>query len=266
MENTRNVICIKWGSSDYYGARHVNRLYRSILENSSGKINFYCFTDDPEGLEAGIVPKAMVTLKNVEKTGCSIYNKEVGLCDDGLGGLEGQRVLYFDLDTVLVGNIDSFFEIPRGDEFYIIRDWNHGRNAAIGQASCYSWRVGTLGYVKSYFEEHWGEVHRKFGSASQEYLSSKVMEKFGKMNFWPDSWCRSFKCHCLPSPLIPFLRRFKMATIPAGARVICFHGRPKPEDAALGLWPERSWSKRLLYKHLRPVAWLEDYRAINFFK
>ncbi|MDR1426127.1 MAG: hypothetical protein LBI70_04030 [Rickettsiales bacterium] len=256
-DSAKNVICIKWGSS-VYSAKHVNHLYRSVLKNSSYRINFYCFTDDRRDLAEGIVPRDIPPLKNVGKIGWFIYQKEVGLCDDDLGGLEGQRVLYFDLDTILVDSIDPFFELPRNDEFYIIEDWNH-RNAMVGQASCYSWRVGALGYVKSHFEEHQEDIHRKFGSASQEYLSSKIIEKYGKLNFWPRTWCRSFKQHCLPTPLVPFLRRFREARIPEGTKIVCFHGKPKPEDAAQGIWPEPLGYKKILYKHLRPVTWLREY-------
>ncbi|MDR1495221.1 MAG: hypothetical protein LBI29_04295 [Rickettsiales bacterium] len=262
IERIKNVVCIRWGDPSFYSSKHVNNLCRSVLRNISGRVNFYCFTDNPDGLDDNIIAKALPILRNVEKVGCAIYKKEAGLCDDGLGELNGQRVLYFDLDTTIVDNIDPFFEIPEGDGFYIIKDWNHGENTKVGQASCYSWRVGTLGHVKSYFEENYEEIYKKFGSASQEYLSSKVFEKFGEINFWPDTWCRSFKRHCLPNPIIPFLRKFRMASIPAGAKIICFHGRPKAEDAVQGLWPGQAWYKRLFYKHLKPVTWLEDYLDI----
>ncbi|MDR2778191.1 MAG: hypothetical protein LBB13_01670 [Rickettsiales bacterium] len=262
MENTKNVLCIKWGNSDYYSAGHVNNLFRSVRENTKYEVNFYCFTDNAEGLDGGIAVKALPMVRNLDRVGCNIYQKEVGLCSDDLAGLEGQRVLYFDLDTVVVDNIDSFFELPKNDEFYIIEDWSH-RNGLVGQASCYSWVVGTVGHVKSYFEEFYGEVYRTFGTASQEYLSSKIMEKYGKLNFWPRLWCRSFKFHCLPNPLIPLARRLKVAQIPANSKIICFHGRPKPDDALKGIWPERSFYKRVLYKHLRPVSWLSKYWKVQ---
>ncbi|MDR2077368.1 MAG: hypothetical protein LBP39_00170, partial [Rickettsiales bacterium] len=216
----KNVVCIKWGNSDYCSARHVNNLFRSVIENTKYTINFYCFTDNAEGLNDAIVPIALPKVKNLDRVACNIYQKEVGLCENNLANLEGQRVLYFDLDTVIVGNIDSFFELPKNDEFYIIEDWSH-RGGIVGQASCYSWVVGTLGYIKSHFEEFYDEVYKTFGTASQEYLSSKIVEKYGKLNFWPNAWCRSFKLHCLPNPMIPLSRRFKMAKIPENAKIIC---------------------------------------------
>jgi hypothetical protein len=260
-EDAKNVICIKYGSSrvgSYYQSKHVNFLYNSVVKNTKYKINFYCFTEEAEGLDPNVITKPLPKL-NVEKLKYG-YLKEAGLCDPDLGGLRGQRVLFFDLDTLIVDNIDCFFELPenRGDDFYIINDWNSFGNR-IGQASCYSFTVGSLGNVKECFEQNSEYVYKKFFTAAQEYLSFKVIEKYGKLNFWPDAWARSFKFHCLPTPMIPFLRKFKMAKIPQGAKIICFHGQPKIENAARGVWGEKNAWKRFFYKHLRPVTWISDF-------
>lgn len=254
MQDIKNVICIKWG--DRYSSKSVNRLYRTVLKNTKYEINFFCFTDNAKDLDKDIIVKSLPILKNLEKINCDIYLKEVGLCDNNLGNMNRQRVLYFDLDTVIVDNIDSFFDLPKDDEFYIIKDWN-SIGSRVGQASCYSWVIGTIGFIKDFFEENYDEVYRKFLTASQEYLSDKVIEKYNKLNFWPKDWCKSFKFHCLPTPLIPFLRRMKMAKIPKGAKIICFHGAPKASDAANGVWPETNLIKRFFYKHLKPVNWIE---------
>lgn len=257
MENNevKNVICIKWGTK--YTVKYINALYHGVINNTKYKINFYCFTDNSDGLDSGIIVKPLPKL-NVKEIR-NAYLKEVGLCaNDLVEELVGQRVLYFDLDTVIVGNIDSFFEIPKNDEFYIIKDWNHS-NGKVGQGSCFSFVVGTLGYIKDYFEEHYEEIYKKYYTASQEYLSDKVVEKYNKLNFWPDEKVKSFRFHCLPTPLIPFLRHFKTATIPANASVICFHGRPKLEEAIEGIWPEKHLWKKIFYKHLKPVDWLKEY-------
>ena len=251
----KNVICIKWGS--YYTAKYINNLYNSIKRNTKYDINFYCFTDNSDGFEDGIIVKPLPTL-NVKEIR-NAYLKEVGLCDDNLTEeLKGQRVLYFDLDTVIVDNIDGFFELPKDNEFWIINDWN-SRGNRVGQGSCFSFVVGTLGYIKDYFERHEDEVYKKYYTASQEYLSDKVIEKQGKLLFWPAKWTKSFRFHCLPTPLIPFLRHFKTPSIPKGAKIICFHGYPKLEEAIIGVWPEKKAWKRFFYKHLKPTTWLKDY-------
>lgn len=250
----KNVICIKWGG--YYNENYVNRLYNMVTSNTTYSVNFYCFTDNSNGLNENIIVKPLPNM-NVKQLKYA-YQKEAGLCDDNLGDLKGQRVLYFDLDVLMVDNIDLFFEYPEGDKFYIINDWNTKGNS-VGQATCYSWVVGTLGYIKEDFEKDSESIYKKFYTASQEYLSSKVIEKYGKLNFWPDSWVRSFRFHCLPNPFIPFIRRFRMARIPQNAKVIAFHGSPKMVDAMNGVWKEKNPIKKFFYKHLKPVTWVEKY-------
>ena len=261
MEQNRktiNVICIKFWNK--YSVRYVNVLYKSIKRNTSFDIRFFCFTEDPVGLDKDIIAKPLPKFKNGLKSK-HCYIKEAGLCDDNLAEeLKGQRVFFFDLDVIITGSLDDIFNFPKGDDFYIIRDWNNDSDY-IGQASVYSFVVGTLGYVKEYFEEHSEEIYEKFYTASQEYLSSKVVEKYGKLNFFPAELIKSFRFHCLPTPFIPFLRKFKTATIPKNARIIVFHGTPKMDDARKGIWGDHNNNiiKRFFYKHLRPVKWLDDY-------
>ena len=253
-----NVICIKWGKS-VYTAKDVNRLCAMVKRNvTRHTVRFYCFTEIADGLDADIIVKPLPIL-NIEKEDRRYaYRKEAGLCDDNLGGLTGQRVLFFDLDVVITGSLDEMIEYPQGDDFVIINDWNT-QGDHVGQASCYSWVVGTLGFVKEYFEAHPVEVANQFKTASQEYLSSKVIEQFGKLNFWPEPWCRSFKVHTLPAW---FLRRFVTPKLPEGTKVLAFHGHPKIEDALAGRWAppgEESILKILFYKTIKPCRWLEQY-------
>lgn len=169
------AICIKWGNA--YSPDYVNKLKNMVKRNTSYHIDFFCFTDNSEGLDNDIVVKPLPVLDTFKEYQTKYsYRKEAALCDDNLGELNGERVFFFDLDIVIVSSLDEFFDYPKGDEFYIINDWN-SRGNKIGQASCYSWKVGTLGYIKEYFEQHPKEVTDQFFTASQEYLSSKIIEK-----------------------------------------------------------------------------------------
>jgi len=255
MKESKNVICIKWG--DRYPADYVNRLYSMVTRNSTYHIDFYCFTENSEGLVEQIIVKPLPELQGNPDDSRFAYRKEAGLCDDSLGGLQGQRVLFFDLDIIIVDNIDGFFDFPKGDDFVIINDWN-SPGGQVGQASCYSFVVGTLGYVKQYFEEHPKEVVEQFFTASQEYLSDQVIKKRGELIFWPADWCRSFRFDCLPpGPL----RAFLTPQIPKGAKLIIFHGSPKPHEALAGQWSlefKVPFRKRW-YKTVRETKWIATH-------
>jgi hypothetical protein len=259
-----HVICIKWGTM--YGAADVNRLLAMVRRfTQRHAVRFHCFTEDPAGLDPAIVVHPLPVLDidaerhpeatRILATRNLAYRKEAALCADDLGGLAGQRVLFFDLDVVLVDGIDAFFEFPRDEQFVIINDWNTP-GEHVGQASCYSWVVGTLGEVKRYFEEHPLEMITRFGTASQEYLSWRVIEKQGRLLFWPEPWCRSFKKHCLPPW---YLRPFLTPTLPTGAKLLAFHGAPKADDAIAGRWGRRVPFFKRIYKTIRPSPWLREF-------
>ncbi|MDX1680717.1 MAG: hypothetical protein R3242_08300, partial [Akkermansiaceae bacterium] len=183
------------------------------------------------------------------------------LCADNLGGLQGQRVFFFDLDVLITGSLDELFRYPEGKQFYIINDWNT-KGDHVGQASCYSFVVGTLGFIKKAFEENPLAILDQYGTASQEYLSAMVIKHIGPLNFWPEEWFRSFRYHCLPHPL---LRWFKTPSRPPeGTKVLAFHGHPDIQDAIEGQWGRpgdrkraKGWKK--IYKHCKPTAWILDY-------
>ncbi|MBN2676181.1 MAG: hypothetical protein JXR30_02910 [Alphaproteobacteria bacterium] len=259
-----NVICIKWGKR--YSSEDVNLLYVAVKRNTKKHtIKFFCFTEDSKGLHKDIIVKPLPGLnidpkkhpeayKELNRRNYA-YQKEAGLCDDNLGGLKGQRVLFFDIDMVITGTIDCFMDYPKNDDFVIIKDWNTKGNH-VGQASCYSWKVGTLGYVKKYFEDNPMEMIKKFYTASQEYLSYKVIEKFGRLNFWPKEWVKSFKFHCLP---VWFLRPFVMPKLPKGTKLLAFHGQPKMEDAIIGRWSKHVPFLKRIYKTIKPSPWIRKY-------
>ncbi len=253
-----NAICIKWG--DKYTAVDVNLLYRKLRENTTlgplfSSLNFYCFTDNGVDLnpDINVFPLPVMNCKPEDVK--YAYKKEAGLCDDNLGGLTGKRVFFFDLDVLITDNLDELWLYPKDDEFVIINDWNTKGNH-VGQASMYSWQVGTLGYIKSYFEAHPQEVVSKYYTASQEYLSSKVIEKRGALKFFPEEWCSSFKFSCLP----PFyLRKFIAPKLPTGTKILAFHGDPKPHNAVIGKWSDKVKFHKRIYKTILPSPWLEKF-------
>lgn len=255
-----HIICIQWG--DAYGEKDINRLYNMLKFNTTFPINLHVFSNlNLPLLHKDINQHKEPLLSCHEEIKHLNYRKEVGLCDKQLGNLQGKRVFFFDLDIVITGNLDDLFSYPEEDDFYIIKDWNT-KGSHVGQATCYSFVVGTLGYIRDTFEHNWQLYVEKFGTASQEYLSAKIIEKKGSLNFWPAHWFASFKYHCLPHVL---LRHFLTPKPPnQHTKVLCFHGYPNIDDAIMGRWssptakkPAKGWKK--IYKSCRPTYWIKNY-------
>ena len=256
-----NVICIHWGN--LYGVEYINRLYSMIRRNTTLPLRFHVFSDELlDGIDKKIIhlPEPRVDLPEKYKKFNYNYRKSPGLYGKNLGDLKGQRVFFFDLDMLITSSLDELFQYPKDDKFYIIRDWKSKRNS-VGQSSCHSFVVGSLSYMRDDFEKDPEPVIENFGTATQQYLSAKVIEREGKLNFWPEEWFRSFKYHCLPHPL---LRRLKTPEKPKPqTKVLVFHGNPNLEDAIAGRWSSESHVKaakglKKLYKACRPTPWIKD--------
>jgi hypothetical protein len=231
------VLCMKWGRR--YGPDYVNRLYGMLQRHLTVGHRLICVTDDRREIRAEVQCRPLPALTLAPEWERSPWRK-LSCFAPGLADLDGP-ILFLDLDVVIIDNLDCFFAYP--GEFCIIENWTQpGRG--IGNSSVYRYWAGAHREVFESFCAQTAEVVRTCPN-SQTFLSRSVPE----LTFWPASWCRSFKHDCLPGRL---LRRLRPAAIPDGAKIIVFHGQPKPPDAARGVWPEQG-------RRLRPAAWVADY-------
>ena len=244
MQN--NVICMKWGSK--FGADYVNKLYSMVARNLSAPFKFVCFTDDSSGIRAEVETRALPEMKL--PSGAERGWRKLSTFKTDIG-LEG-RVLFLDLDIVIVGSIDRFFEIE--GNFIIAREFGrrvgaHGR----GNSSVYRFEAGTLGFVYENFINDITAAKNSYRH-EQAYLTDTLFKK-NMLKYWPEGWCVSFKHSCArPFPLC----YFQTARIPEGAKIVIFHGKPTPEDAEAGILKVNPVKR--FFRHLRPVGWIGEYR------
>lgn len=236
-----NVICMKWGVGRY-SSNDVNILQAMVKRQLTLPHRFVCLTDDAAGLNPEVeslpLPEILIP-EGAKDRGWRKLNSFA----PHLGDLEG-TALFLDLDLVIVGNIDSFFEFP--GEFCIIKDWLYP-GKMVGNSSVYRWELGKFNFVLEDYLNNAAEVCANYRN-EQAYLTQHVYEKVG-VTFWPDEWCASFKRHCMPKWPLSF---FKTPTKPEGAKIVVFHGHPKPEEAIRGV------SGKPL-RPLRPTPWLADH-------
>jgi len=94
-------ITLKWGTK--YGPEYVNRLYNSIKKTYSGPFEFYCFTDDSEGLLCSTIDIA--TLPN---HGSKVFTAAKLDLFNGLP-FKGPYVL-LDLDILILKDLRPYFD------------------------------------------------------------------------------------------------------------------------------------------------------------
>jgi len=96
-----NIVCVKVGTK--YKANDVNRLYRMVELNMEKPFNFYCFTDDEEGLLLPIKKKRVYDLP------LHTYWWKMTIFDKTMWD-NNEPTLYFDLDVIIQSDITYLFE------------------------------------------------------------------------------------------------------------------------------------------------------------
>ena len=240
-----NIFTIKWGAR--YGAIYVNRLYASVRTNLVRPFRFFCLTDDDSELVGEIEARPLPRIELPESHARTTWLK-LGLFMDNQVDISGE-CLFMDLDVVIMGNMDCFFDYMPGKRC-IIHNWvqRHlifkGR-PDVGNSSLFRWRANTMQFAvdKFYSERDWALTNFK---PPQVYLTYALGEKY----WWPESWVKSFKRHAVPT--FP-LNMFMTPKIPRDTRILIFHGRPDPDEAIDGYRPGK------LYRWTRPSPWIGDY-------
>lgn len=135
--------------------------------------------------------------------------------------------VYIDLDTVILGNIDSLLSLAiNTDKFHMLRPFNpvfkYGR-----------WASGLMvwnGEYKSVLKDFDANIHTKKHRGDQTYISSVIGND--NISAIQDSvtGIYSYKKHCTEE-------------LPADARIVCFHGNPRPAGIGVKLPWMKEWEK-----------------------
>jgi hypothetical protein len=213
-----NVVCLKVG--DKYNSDFVNKLYRACKRNLSIDYNFYCFTENKEGLDANIKVKDLPVAKYpfIRSWWWKTYLHKEGLFD------EKDTNLYIDLDMVIVDNMDKFF--------------THDSSSRYIGCTLPIKKKGFANYIfrwKGNFDKVWDlivlnpslmETYR----SDQEYVEDLLFET---ITFYPSEWVKSYKWEVRSSsdlleyqPKLFIFKDIQDPKVPKDAAVFAFHGTP----------------------------------------
>lgn len=221
-EEKITVLCVRFGNK--YGREYVERLRNMVSRNLTIPYEFACLTDDHNQMD-GV---RLITYP------CQPYKAlwwhKVHMFDEGLP-LKG-KVLYFDLDVVICGNIDKL-ALATGNQFYGIRDFNrkfHGSWKYLN-SSVMCWTHGNHKFVYDNFVNDRSVMNRLHGD--QDWIWKQAKDQ---IQFWPDSWIQSYKWEIRSREDLKSRDGkggFKETAYIAPDKDCCvavFHGDPKPQD------------------------------------
>jgi hypothetical protein len=217
-----------------------------IQRNTARDTRLVCYTDNPTGIHSDVVVHPMPSVALPAKHANHPWRK-VSFWQSHLEGITGD-VLFVDLDVVITGSIDAFFDFKPEATFCVIENWTQ-MGLKIGNTSVYRFRVGAHTYIYDALVADPEGITTRFPN-SQTFISRTAKS----MEFWPAEWCISFKHTLMPTWPLNF---FKSAELPPSAKVICFTGKPDPDEARDGNWPA-PWYKKI-YKHVLPTPWIAEH-------
>ena len=185
------VACVEHGNYEGRGREYVDKLAAMVGRWLTVPYEFHCIRP------------------NVGLTGW--WNK-VYLFKRGL--FRGGRILYLDLDTVIVGPLDQL--VQHKGILHLDR-WGWSKKVYGSGVMCWD------------ADEH-TDIWARFavGQTLLHEGDQNWIQACGEWPSLPDGLCVSYRYHCKKGP-------------PPGASVVCFHGRPKCHEFAPNHWVTRAW-------------------------
>jgi len=281
------VVCMKWGT--LFGSDYVNILHNSVKNHVDNLDAFICITDDSLGLSSSIQVQPLPVMPIDKSYYMAGAWPKLGLFKNGVLP-DGCRVLFIDLDMIVCGDLNRFFELPQ--DFYALgptswaapekkkksaiytkwKAWRsskkqvkhddllvkHGLDGKNIQpntlgSGIFAFNSGSLSHVYDEFIKD-PESNRVLYDNEQHFLESRLTDWAS----WPSEWVSHYKYN-LRQPLLKDL--FKHPSPPSiNTSVVAFSGRPRPHELA-----ENYFSSIKEFPHCRvgKVGWVEDYWSIK---
>lgn len=204
------VACVQWGNYEGRGAEYVERLARMVRRHLRMPHRIVCLTDDQRTAPL-----------EVEPFDCPVkgwWNK-LSLFRAGLFPA-GERILYFDLDTLIVGDLDRLARYDGRLGTLGSFRYPHERLASAVMA----WRAGSCDWIWDRWVEAGKPVHP---GGDDHWLHDQAAGEAERLQRRFPGLIASYKFdHCQDGP-------------PEGAAVVCFQRKPKPHE--IGGWVKEAW-------------------------
>ena len=212
MKNMIDVVCVKWG--DLYSEEYVHILRDSVARNTTVEHRFICFTDEPiDGIDCRPLPDGLQGWWN--KLALFDIRQELN-----------ERVVYFDLDTAITGNIDflmnyggSLLGIENLGVFNKYEDPKQYTDHF--QSGVLAWNH-TMGDIVWRAFENQGRSALELFAGDGEFLDALIMPSHREyiQKIFPEHFLESYKYQV-----------YERGSVHPDTSIVCFHGEPRPHQA-----------------------------------
>lgn len=197
-----------------YDHRYVNNLVAALKRHVSVSHRIMCLTDGVTGLTKDIDEYVMLRHDWPRWWGkIELFRGDV---------FGGEQIFYFDLDTVIVDNIDEILQY-RG-EFMGLLDFYQPKMMASGLMSWHGEQIYKI--YDEFIKDETEHMRYYSGGGDGGFVRAhhSPIEFFqtvfpGKIVSYKDHCCRNRNA-----------KNDTPAKLPKGAKIVCFHGHPRPHE------------------------------------
>ena len=244
-----DVACVCVGDK-YDPALYVDQLYKGLCKQLNEDFNLTVLTDTPNNPFYNTIPCRTVQVpdwKGLYGPRAAWWFKMYLYSPDA--GFTG-TVLYFDLDVILLKNIDKFLTHEPGG-FVLCHDFNRKwiPSYNVSNSSVMRWFAPHYFHIWEEFNKARDEFIAKF-HGDQDFMTHYFKDRDDK-SWWPHDWAMSWKWEIYRGGLIQsgtglnddgtwpaapekYHQPEQPWIIPHDCSVVVFHGEPKPWDTELG--------------------------------
>lgn len=141
-------------------------------------------------------------------------------------------VLFFDLDTAIVGDLTGAAEIATRPMFTVLQDFYRPHGYGSGMMAWGGGHFDNVEWLYLTFARY-AETEMKERGGDQAFIERQRPDNVSRWQDVLPGQVVSYKVHCQGAYGTHFnedLQRYVPAAIPSGARVVCLHGLPKFAD------------------------------------
>jgi hypothetical protein len=201
------ALVLKTGG-EIYNSRYVNALATNIKNNVTVDVELAVLTNDATGINMDVVDRIIPMAHDFVG-----WWSKIELFRRGI--FTSERVLYFDLDTVIVDNIDDI--VMNESEFAGLLDF---MSKPRFQTGVMLWEPSKYHHIYDDFVKNPRLVMGTHVEGDAGWIRENIENKSYFNQILPKRIV-SFKVHCYNAAR-------KYINIPDDAAVVCFHGKPRP--------------------------------------
>lgn len=221
-----DCACVIHGSA--YSWTYVEKLYSMLNRHSSHDIKLHVYTEKHRPVPAPMIKHELIDWGISGPKKSWWYKMQLFNSEHHSGPL-----LYFDLDTVIVGNIDWIQGLPL-HAFWALRDFKYlwrPTHQGINSSLMY-WNTAKYDYVwQNFKQQNLNNIINKY-VGDQDYISQAIDSN--QRQFIDENRVKSWRWQCLDGGYN--FKRKTYQNLGAGTHIenntslVIFHGKPKPDQ------------------------------------